>query len=145
MSKNELDFSCIEAYKKKLEDLGRKGNKIENEALEAGAEIILKEIKRNSPSKKSVNCLGLSKVKKIKGIKVVKVGLQKDDNEDGYYLKFFEWGTSAHSYIAGGKFKGARVNHPGQVARPFMRPAFENKKKEALDKTKDVIRKGLGI
>ena len=128
----ELDFSCIEKLQDKLKDMGKKGTTLENKALLAGAEIINKEIVKNAPvrrkgSRNSKEKLKLSKVKKEKGIKVVKIGVQKDDNSEAFYLKFYEYGTSK------------------QVARPFMRPAFERKKKEAFEKTKDVIREGVGL
>lgn len=128
----DIDFSSIENFQKKLEEMGRKGSSIENKALLAGAEIINKEIVKNAPERKkgsqhSKEKLTISKVKSEKGIKVVKVGVQKDDNSEAFYLKFYEYGTSK------------------QIARPFMRPAFEKKKKEALNKTHEVIKEGLGL
>ncbi len=129
---NEIDFSCILKYQKKLEEMGRRGVKIENEALTAGAEIILKEMKNTSSfsdrTEKLRKGLEISKPQKIQGVKTVKIGIQKDDNSSIFYGKFIEYGTSR-----------------GIVAKPFMRPAFENKRKEALEKTKEVIRKGIGL
>lgn len=127
--RTELDFSSIEKFQKKLEELGRKGSIIENEALISGAEVINKEIIRTAPEKtgKAKKYLKVSKVTKEKGIKVVKVGISKEDNSQAFYLKFHEYGTSK------------------MPARPFMRPAFERKRKEALEKTYEVIRKGLGL
>lgn len=125
----ELDFSDIEKFQKRLEELGRKGSKIENEALIAGAKVINDEIIKNAPERtgKAKTHLKVNPVKKEKGIKVVKVGITREDNSQAFYLKFHEYGTSKMS------------------ARPFMRPAFERKKKEALEKTHQVIRKGLGL
>lgn len=127
--KVDLDFSSIDTFQKRLEELGRKGTKIENEALLAGAEVVNKEIVRNAPEKtgRAKQFLKVSKVTKEKGIKVVKVGISREDNSEAFYLKFHEYGTSKMS------------------ARPFMRPAFERKRKEALEKTHEVIRKGLGL
>lgn len=126
----EIDFSCIEDLQKKLEDMGRKGSTLENKALIEGAEVINKEIVANAPVRtgNAKKHLTISKVKKEKGIKVVKVGVNKEDNSEAFYLKFYEYGTSR-----------------GQVARPFMRPAFERKRKEALEKTHQVIKEGLGL
>lgn len=125
----DVDFTCISELQKKLEEMGRKGSKLENQALIAGADVIKKEIIKNAPVKtgSSKKYLKVSNVKKEKGIKVVKIGVNKEDNSEAFYLKFYEYGTSK------------------QVARPFMRPAFERNKKEALEKTKEVIREGLGI
>ena len=114
----ELDFSCIEKLQDKLKDMGKKGATLENKNnICLGAEIINKEIVKNAPvgkkgSRNSKEKLKLSKVKKEKGIKVVKIGVQKDDNSEAFYLKFYEYGTSK------------------QVARPFMRPAFERRRRK---------------
>ena len=45
---NEIDFSCIDNLSKKIKELGKKGAKIENEALLKGAEVILKEMKKTT-------------------------------------------------------------------------------------------------
>ena len=49
MSKFEIDFSCLEKYQKKLEELGRKGTRIETKALEESADIILDEMVKRLP------------------------------------------------------------------------------------------------
>lgn len=129
----DLDFSDVEKLQKKLEELGRKGAIIEDKALIAGAQIIHKEIVANAPRRKkgsqnSREKITVSNVKKEKGTKVVNIGVQKDDNSEAFYLKFYEYGTSR-----------------GQIARPFMRPAFENKRKEAFEVTHKIIKEGLGL
>lgn len=125
----DLDFSDIDKLQKRLDEMGRKGATLENKALIAGAEVINKEIIRNAPERTghAKKFLKVSKVSKEKGIKVVKVGISKGDNSEAFYLKFHEYGTSKMS------------------ARPFMRPAFEKKKKEALEATHRVIKEGLGL
>lgn len=125
----ELDFSSIEELQKRLEEMGRKGSSLENKALIAGAEIINREIIRNAPERTghAKKFLKVSKVSKEKGIKVVKVGISKGDNSEAFYLKFHEYGTSK------------------MPARPFMRPAFERKRKEALEATHKVIKEGLEL
>ena len=145
MSKFEIDFSCLEKYQKKLEELGRKGTRIETKALEESADIILDEMVKRCPerSHEAIKHLKKDKIRKIKGVRTIKIGVNKSDNDEAYYLKFYEYGTSAHTYKAGGYFKGATIKHPGQIARPFMRPAFEKKKGEALEKTKQIIKEEL--
>lgn len=125
----DMDFSDIDILQKKLEEMGRKGSALENKALIAGAEIINKEIIKNAPEDTghAKQYLKVSKVSKEKGRKVVKVGISRGDNSEAFYLKFHEYGTSKMS------------------ARPFMRPAFERKRKEALEATHKVIKEGLGI
>lgn len=122
-----IDFSCIDDYRRELEALGRKGTSIEKKALEEGAEPILQEMINNCPVRtgKAKKHLKKSKPKKEKGIQTIKIGVNKGDNSEAFYLKFSEWGTSK------------------QVARPFMRPAFERKREEGLEITKKVIREGL--
>lgn len=127
----EIDFSCIEKFQDRLKDIGRKGSILENKALLEGAEIINKEIVKNAPVRKkgsqhSKEKLKISKVTRSKGMKVVKIGILKEDNSEAFYLKFYEWGTSR-----------------GQAAKPFMKPAFDRKRKEALNKTMQIIREGL--
>lgn len=125
----DLDFSDIDKLQKKLDEMGRKGSILENKALLAGAEVINKEVVKNAPERTghAKKYLKVSKVSKEKGIKVVKVGISKGDNSEAFYLKFHEYGTSK------------------MAARPFMRPAFERKRKEALEKTYEVIKEGLGL
>ena len=127
-----IDFSCIEDFKKRLEEMGKQGAKLEKRALEEGAKPILEEMERTSSFSDRTGrlrkALKISKVATSKGNKYIKIGIQKDDNSEVFYGKFIEYGTST-----------------GLIARPFMRPAFERKRKEALEKTKDVIREGLGL
>lgn len=129
---NEIDFSCIEEYKKKLEEMGRKGSQLENKALTESAEIILDEMKKTTRfedrSGKLREGLKVDKPKKVKGIKTVKIGVTKEDNSEIFYAKFLEYGTSR-----------------GVVARPFMRPAFEKKRKEALKKMENILRGALKV
>lgn len=130
---NEIDFSCIDNLSKKIKELGNKGSKIENEALLKGAEVILKEMKKTTAfddrTKKLRQGLKIDKVRTQKGVKSVKIGIQKDDNSDIFYGKFIEYGTT----------NGSR----SIVAKPFMRPAFENKKEEAKAVTVNVMKGAL--
>ena len=145
MSSTGLDFSCIDKLQDELKKMGKKADKIERKAIEKGAEPILNEMINNCPyrSGKAQKYLKISKPQKQKGRIIVKIGVNKEDNSEAYYLKFYEYGTSAHTYKASGIFKGATIRHPGQVARPFMRPAFENKKNEALEITAKIIKEEL--
>lgn len=93
---NEIDFTCVEDYKKKLEEMGKKSIKLEDKAITAGAEIILKEMKTTSSfsdrTGKLREGLSISKPSKVKGARVVKIGIQKDDNSEIFYGKFIEYG-----------------------------------------------------
>lgn len=125
----ELDFSDIDKLQQRLDEMGRKGTTLENKALIAGAEVINKEVIKNAPERTghAKKFLKVSKVSKEKGVKIVKVGISKGDNSEAFYLKFHEYGTSKMS------------------ARPFMRPAFERKRKEALEVTHKIMKEGLGL
>lgn len=130
---NKIDFSCIDNLSKKINELGKKCSKIENDALLKGAEVIMKEMKKTTAfddrTKKLREGLKIDKVRTQKGVKSVKIGIQKDDNSDIFYGKFIEYGTN----------NGNR----SIVAKPFMRPAFENKKEEAKAITVNVMKGAL--
>ena len=128
MSGFEVDFSCLDKLQKKAEEMGKKSNRVINKALNAGADIILDEMVNRCPVRtgKAKEHLKKSKVKSKKGQKFINIGVNKDDNSKAFYLKFYEYGTSR-----------------GQIARPFMRPTFENKKSEALKATIRVMKEGL--
>ena len=128
MSDFEIDFSCIDKLQEKAKNMGRKGNKVVDKALNAGADIILDEMVARCPERtgKAKAHLKKSKVKNKKGEKYINVGVNKEDNSEAFYLKFYEWGTSK-----------------GQIARPFMRPSFEDKKDEGLKKTIEVMKEGI--
>lgn len=128
MSNFEVDFSCIDSLEKKATEMGKKGNKIINKALDVGADIILDEMVKRCPERtgKAKKYLKKSKVKIKKGEKYINIGVNKEDNSEAFYLKFYEWGTSR-----------------GQIARPFMRPSFEDKKDEALKATTRVMKEGI--
>jgi HK97 gp10 family phage protein len=72
-------------------------------------------------------------------------------DEEKWFLRFFEFGASDHE-IKGAPlaFEGesglvitGSVQHPGMPAKPFMRPAADNKKDEARDAAGDVFRKEI--
>jgi len=124
-----IDFSSIDSIEKKLKEMGNKGKKLKDIALNEGAQIILNEMEKTRSFKdrsgKLRKGLKLSKATNFKGARVIKIGVQKSDNSKIFYAKMLEWGTSKMS------------------ARPFMRPAYEKKRKEALEKTKSVLRQSL--
>ena len=75
--------------------------------------------------------MSISKPSKEKGKKIVKIGINKDDNSEIFYGKFIEYGTT----------NGTR----SISAKPFMRPALENKKNEAIEIAKSEIRTALDL
>lgn len=128
----------------KIAALGRKGSRIENKALRGGGEILRDAISDRAPrsvhprqpapdtqlwrtGEHAADHITMSRVKTIYGMKVVDVGINKGDNSEYFYLKFFEWGTSK------------------MPAQPFMAPAFEESHTAVVDKMKAILRDGLGL
>jgi HK97 gp10 family phage protein len=71
--------------------------------------------------------------------------------KDRWFYQFFETGAQSHD-ITGSPlvFEGdeglvitGRVRHPGMVARPFLRPAFDSRKRAAQDKVGDELRRAI--
>ncbi len=58
--------------------------------------------------------------------KYLLIGLDKGDISKAFYLKFSEFGTSK------------------MPAKPFMGPAYEQKKTQALENIRKVLKEGLG-
>lgn len=72
----------------------------------------------------------------------VYVGPRRGGRFKGYAGHLVEYGTAPHlikAKAAGGLLRlhggvfAEEVQHPGAVAKPFMRPAFDSKKDEAID------------
>jgi HK97 gp10 family phage protein len=74
----------------------------------------------------------------------------KAGNKKAWYARLVEFGTARHwirpknrkSLFIAGLFKEA-VDHPGAKPKPFMRPAFDNKARAAIDAMADYIRARL--
>lgn len=58
------------------------------------------------------------------------------------YAHLVEFGTAPHfmGKQGGGKSVLGRKVHPGAAARPFLRPAFDTKKGEAVAETREALR-----
>lgn len=112
-----------------VDDLTRMYGSIENiadEALQAGGKVILDEASRTNAFNDRTGTLRkaikLGKTKGSKGQKYVLIGVFK---KDAYYGRFIEYGTKKKS------------------ARPFLRPAFETKKDEALKEIGRVLKEAI--
>jgi HK97 gp10 family phage protein len=78
------------------------------------------------------------------------VGPRRGGRFKGYAGHLVEYGTAPHiikAKAAGGHLRlhgnvfVEEVHHPGAVAKPFMRPAFDSKKDEAIGIIKDECKK----
>lgn len=126
-------FDGIDAKLKRLANAQRR--QVQVRALRAGGEVIAEEARALVPVRYGVlrDSIGVSRIKRGqnfssgsgslgKGIEVW-VGPQqgRDRLADGYYGHMIEWGT----------FRSA--------AHPFMTPAYEAKRDEAMDRIRDVL------
>ena len=118
---------------RKLKALPRKvAKKILRQALRAGAKIILAQAKANAPVatgqlKKSLKVRAMKRTRKgTVGFKVqTKAG---DFKGDEFYGSFLEYGFRRGKRPG----KGAEYTREIVPAQPFMRPAFDSKKDEAV-------------
>ena len=126
----------------KLQRLGISVSDSLSIAVEAGAQIIADVANDKAPAPHIITDeLEKSNTK-------VTVGIGPDDPH--WYYRYLETGASAHE-IKGNPllaFEGREgivithsVQHPGMAARPFLRPAFDEKHKAATDKVGDEIAK----
>jgi len=137
----------VEDLEQALRDLGVEVQKVLIRAAEAGAEVIRKEAEKRAPGP------GVAKkvVKRGKYEAHVDVGPDKEH----WYYQFFETGADPHiiprkKKRAEGKrlaFQGRNglvrprmVRHPGMKPRPFLRPAIDEARDEAVRKAGRVFR-----
>lgn len=117
-------------------------------ALRAGAKVIAEEAKQNVSVKSGDLRDSIrvgTKAKRGQVTATVKAG-----NKKAYYTRFIEFGTAAHeikpkdakSLFFAGMF-GDLIAHPGNRAKPFMRPALDSKSNEAIEEVGKMISKRL--
>ena len=127
----ELEVKGMQELLNKLTELGKKGSRIENKALLAAAKPILDaatstNVFRDITGKGRAG-LKISRVKSKGDTKTVLIGIEKNDISEIFYMKFIEFGTSK------------------MTARPFLQPAYEANKSEAMNIMKSEFKKGLGL
>ncbi|HEX9060409.1 MAG TPA: HK97-gp10 family putative phage morphogenesis protein [Clostridia bacterium] len=114
---------------KKLEEMGKKVDRLPNKILPEAGKPILEAAKDKAPENtgKLKENLDMSKVKNKDGNKYIEIGITKADNSPIFYGKFIEFGTSK------------------MPARPFLQPAYEEKKKETYEIIKEMLKKELEL
>jgi HK97 gp10 family phage protein len=121
--------------------------KVRRQANAAGAGIIRKQARENLVQR--IKKIDDGTAETLKGI------VSKKTAEKGHYVEhsvgattrefnvnFIETGTAPHTITtsnpsglgSGGIFFGPTVQHPGQSAAPWLRPAFDTSKKKVIDK-----------
>ena len=119
-------------------------------ALRAGAKPILEDAKAGAQESTKTGLMrdGLKITTKAKkGTVTVSI---KAGGKHAYLAKFVEFGTAAHRIDPknggvlsfGGGF-ARHVDHPGQRAKPFLRPAFDAQSENAVVATGEYIKKRL--
>lgn len=139
-----MELNGIDQLLSRADTMGRKGDSLQNKALKRAANVINDEIVANAPTSTmprqpkpktqmwrsgghAKNLLKVSGIRSKGGEKFILAGIQKSDNSKAFYLKFKEFGSSKES------------------AKPFMAPAYEAKKQEAIEVIKEELKKGLGL
>lgn len=118
-------------------------------ALRAGGNVIRDEAKLNVPVKSGVLRDGLKVSTRNKWGAVT--ATVKTTGKHSFIAQWVEFGTAAHNIKPrqGGKglsFGGlfaASVDHPGSSAKPFLRPALDNKAGAAVVAVGNAIKKRL--
>ena len=122
------------------------GIKVLAKATRAGAAVVKKDADARLESsgvskrggRKGKPALGIVRDRKGTASVTFLLGIHKSR----WYLIFREFGTAPHKIMvkraevlgsaATGRIFGTEVDHPGQRARPFMRPAIDSKADDAL-------------
>ncbi|MHB1167353.1 MAG: HK97-gp10 family putative phage morphogenesis protein [Carboxydocellales bacterium] len=130
----EITLTGFDDLIAKLQELGDKADIIENHALKAGGKVLQKaasekaQAHRSSKSKKHLaDNIKISGIRRRNGVKYVLVGPDKGDDDEFFYGKFLEWGTSK------------------MPAQPFMGPAAAESKNDVVGAMKTVVKAGLGL
>jgi len=127
----EIELQGMQELLNSLNELGRRGSRIENKALLAAAKPILDDATAtnvfNDKSGRGRAGLKISRVKSKGDTKTVLIGIEKGDISEIFYMKMVEFGTSK------------------MPARPFLGPAYERNKGEAIRILKYEFRRGLGL
>lgn len=139
-----LNVDGLSQIQNKIIELGKKGQRIENKALRAGAEIVRAEISEQAPrsdkprkptngtqswrtGEHAADHITASSVKKLNGSKVVEVGISRADTSHYFYLKFHEYGTVK------------------MAPRPFMKRSLRLSRDRARAIMKNIYKKELGL
>lgn len=118
--------------------------KVMRNALAAGGRVFAREAKQNVPVKSGALKESIrvnSRVKNGKATATVKAG-----NKQVPYANIVEHGAVAHlikgPVVLNGQVR-ENIEHPGFTAKPFMRPAFDNKATDAAEAVGKHIKKQI--
>lgn len=147
---NEFEVKGLAELHKELEKLPTKIEKNATRgALRAGAKVFRDRAKELAPVKTGTLRDSIKIKTSARKGKAIKATVQAGSS-DAYYAHMVEQGTIAHlikprsrkSLFIAGLFMEV-VEHPGAGAHPFMRPAFDEKHKEAVQAMAAYLRKRI--
>lgn len=132
----------------KLKSLATKeANRITRRGIAKMAQVIRKEMRQRAP--KDTGFLRKNLAYKIKRESRGGYSATVGPKPLAFYARFLEFGSAEHIIpnlnsrsrkpIAIGNRVFSSVDHPGTSPRPFLRPAFEAKKREAVDECGKVM------
>lgn len=117
-----------------------------------GAKVLRDEMRRKAPrSSKAGGSRGRGHAADHIGAEVVesrrgRVSVNVGPPRWGWYLIFPEFGARAHTIIpdgsairVGGDDFAPAVSHPGNPSRPWMRPSFDTRKRNAVETVKSSL------
>ncbi|WP_026486811.1 HK97-gp10 family putative phage morphogenesis protein [Caldanaerobius polysaccharolyticus] len=122
----DIKFEGMDELLRKVEELGKKGSRIENTALKTAGEYLAEEMKKEAPVRTGElrDSIKASNAKTKQGQKYVEVG---PDETTNWRAKFIEFGTV--------KMK----------ANPFMSRAYEKNKDKIQEIIAQKLKEGLGL
>ena len=129
----------------RLKALGANVDRLLTEAVEAGAEVIRDEARRRAPG---------PEIELVMEREGARAEADIGPTREKFYYAFFETGSTPHTIRAkvrkALRFPGAEgeqfarvVEHPGMPARPFLRPAIDERGDDAVKAAGGVLRKGI--
>ncbi len=128
---NTISYSIdgFEDLTRRITEMGVKGSRIENAALNDAAQPIYEDMRESAPVRtgRGRDSITIGSPKRTKGGKIISIGIHDAQRDTGLHMYYVEFGTSRAD------------------AHPFIRPAFERKKRESYDILKQRVKKGLGL
>jgi HK97 gp10 family phage protein len=131
----QVEIEGFDELEKKLEQLADIYDTVESllQALEEGAKIIQRAAQENAP--------GEIRTQREVNTRKAKIGVSIGFPRKKWFYMFFETGVQPHEIspkdrqalkLAGGDIVARVLHHPGMAARPFLRPALDNRGDEAV-------------
>lgn len=119
-------------------------------ALRKGAAVMRDEARQNISGHKKSGKLAKGIQSSSNAKRDTVYAYVKTKGQHGYIGRFLEYGVRPHSLKKGakkksGKYQGEGRTHPGISPKPFMRPAFDSKKEDAVIAVGNEIKRRLAI